>query len=144
MRRNVLVARAEVEAPRADLKLDSEALDEAFDELCVAAQPSKETADQTQKAGTKLSKTQFNLAQQLKARQGFEEASQENNRKAEAIFTHYTALEQLLAVIRQAEAKGVPQEDIAKKLGQAFKEGRTSVEVVDLDLKKRKLTLELK
>ncbi|HIH17033.1 MAG TPA: hypothetical protein HA252_06530 [Candidatus Diapherotrites archaeon] len=119
-------------------------LDEAFDELFSDALSSQEAVEKTAKAETRQSKDAFNLGQQLAALKEFERVSLEDQHKAEAIYVHYRAFEEVLQVVREATAKGVPQKEILAKLRQAFREGRTPLEVVDLDLKKRVLSIELK
>ena len=119
-------------------------LDEAFDALFSEAHLSKETTQKTAQASAKISKDQFHLGQQLEAQKQFQQAFLENQRKAEAIYTHYRQLEDLLKAVREADRKGISQKEILEKLGGAFKEGRTTVQVVDLDLRKRRLTLDLK
>ena len=118
-------------------------LDEAFDTLFSAGE-ARPAPGKTVAAKPKAAKEKFLLEQQLKARQDFAQRALESQKKAEAIYTHYAALQEIFRAVKDAGAKGISDAEVLKKLQGAFKQGLTKVQAVEFNSRQRKLIVELK
>jgi len=92
----------------------------------------------------KESREEFNLNQQIKAKEKFIAAIDHNQKSAEAIYANFPALEKLTKYANSSISQKTPEKEIMYKLDKLTKDDPLLRGVsVKIDLKNRKLTVEL-
>jgi predicted ribosome quality control (RQC) complex YloA/Tae2 family protein len=96
-------------------------------------------------AEAKVSKVQANLDQVLEAMKKFEETDKSAKEKADLIYAHYSAIEEVVGVMKKAVSLKMQKKDIMYKMKLAGEKGLIPKDFVkDVDLKKKKLILNIK
>lgn len=100
--------------------------------------------EQKSESREKVSKLEFQRLRQAEARKKFIAVAEENQRKGEAIYRHYSEIEELSSAITQGVKKGFSEKEILSRIsGQAKKGSRAALLLRRIDLKGRKFEIEV-
>ena len=92
----------------------------------------------------KVSGLEFMKKQQEEAAKKFTSQIEQNHQKAEAIYSNYNEVEQIIKAVRSATQKGISEKEILSTFKTAAQKGnKSAARVLKIDLAKKKIELEL-
>ncbi len=119
-------------------------LNDCIDEGLSPAFAASESAAEKAKKATMLGREAFNLRQQQEAEEKFAKAAEENREKAELIYRHFPAFDELCKAAVELLKKGNSEEEVMYKLRSLASEKRfAGIKPVAIDVKAKKLAVEV-
>ncbi len=114
------------------------------EQLSKDASVSKHLLKEENQSKEKLSGLEFQKKQQEEARKKFEKGIEENKKKAEVIYEHYSELEELKNAVLIAMKKGLKEKEIMYTFSSAASKGnKTAGLIKKIDLSRKKIEVEL-
>ena len=118
----------------------NDALDESLSRLIAKDKENSAEAKNLDEIG----RIEASIKRQHSARTELEKKSEDNRRKGELIYENYSALEELSTAVKTALGKKYAKKEILQRLKEAESKGSRSASLIqDIDLKEKKITVEL-
>jgi len=115
-----------------------------IDETISSLLSKNETEKETEQKDDSISRLEFHAKQQNEAGKKFEKQIEENNQKAELLYKHFSELEELRTVIRDAVKKGYKEKEIMYKISSAAQKGNKAAKLLtSVDLAEKRFSAEL-
>jgi predicted ribosome quality control (RQC) complex YloA/Tae2 family protein len=119
-------------------------INSALDEHYSVEFLTKETSKATEKKQKEISRIEHSLKSILETKEKFLAAEKENKKKGELIYSNYGLLKELFDAVQSGMEKKITKEEIMYKMGSAAEKGSKAAKaLVDIDLKKKEIVVDL-
>ena len=119
-------------------------LNEAFDETYSKTLLTEKASEEQSKQGKKKSKIEFNLSEQIKAKEKFEKIEKEAKEMGENIYNNLIQVQNAMNLVEKGIKEKKTEEEIMYRLNLASEQGILEKNFVQkIDLKERKIYLNI-